>query len=253
VPDLRDVFDTATKHIRSDVDAWMDLERRRRGAMRKRKLGAIAVAAALCIGVIVLAFTYRSPPHVPAPVEEPSPVDPSNAAARRIATNFAEAVGRFDADRAATYLADDAAIPENLSVRDLPLLISLYEAMGYEQMLDPFEVTGTSGFGTKVRCPFDFHMIRSGEIGRGPYHGSHWDMTIADGAITAATQYWGIERFSGEVWEPFLAWVSAAHPDDVDVMYTGGATNFRVSDESVRVWERNSKQYVREVRRGNAE
>jgi len=253
VPDVREIFETATKHVGSDVDAWRDLERRQRSAVRKRKLGAIAVVAAIGLGVIVLAFVYRPAQRVTDPAEEPTPVDTVDRAAIATATDFAAAVGRFDAERAATYLEDDAAIPENLTARDLPLLISLYEGMGYEQALEPCEVTGTSGFGTRVRCPFDFHMIRSDEIGRGPYHGSHWEMTIADGAITAATQYWEIEEFSGEMWEPFLEWVSSTHPDDFDAMFTSGGTNFRVTEESVRLWERNSKEYVKEVQRGDAE
>jgi hypothetical protein len=74
-----------------------------------------------------------------------------------------------------------------------------------------------------------------------------------NGEITAATQYWEIDEFSGEMWEPFLEWVSVSHPEDFDVMYTGGGTNFHVAEDSIRLWERNSKQYVKEVRRGNAD
>ena len=36
-------------------------------------------------------------------------------------------------------------------------------------------------------------------------------------------------------------------------MYVEVGTNFRVTDESIRLWEENSKRHVREVLRGNAE
>ena len=87
--------------------------------------------------------------------------------------------------------------------------------MGYEQMLDPCRVTGTSANGTQVRCPFDFHNIRSDEIGRGPYHGSYWDITVTDGAISYAHQDWEIERFSPEMWKPFADWVRETSRKDL--------------------------------------
>jgi hypothetical protein len=118
-------------------------------------------------------------------------------------------------------------------------------------MLNSCEETGSSASGTLVRCTFDFHAIRSDEIGRGPYRGSFFDLTVRDGKIVRASKTWETEEFSPQMWEPFATWVSTAHPEDAAVMYQdetyGGA---RLTEESIRLWERRSREYVEEVGRG---
>jgi hypothetical protein len=188
-----------------------------------------------------------------APAADPSPAATAvrvEANAVEIATGFVEAFGAFDPERAVAYLAEDAEVPQGLFAEQLPVLISFYEAQGYEQTLDPCEVTSGFAHGTViVRCPYDFHAIRSEEIGLGPYHGSYWDLTIGDGEIVRAMQVWEIEKFSPQMWEPFQDWVSATNPKDFDAMYNGGGTDFRVSEESIRLWEQHTREYVKEVGR----
>jgi Tol biopolymer transport system component len=56
MPDLREVFEMTTKQMgEPDVDSWREQEKRQRRAARNRKAGAIALVAALVIGVIALA------------------------------------------------------------------------------------------------------------------------------------------------------------------------------------------------------
>jgi hypothetical protein len=209
-------------------------------------LGAAAVAL-LVIGACQSREEAPVADQTPGATEaQEIPADPK---AREMARSFVQAVGAFDAERAVTYLADDAVVPEGLLPEELPLLISFYEAQGYKQILDPCRVTGSFAYGTVVRCTFDFHAIRSNEIGLGPYHGSYWDLTISDGEIVEASQYWEIEKFSPQMWEPFAEWVSETYPNDFEVMYTGGGTNFRLTEESIRLWERHSRGYVEEVGR----
>jgi hypothetical protein len=43
--------------------------------------------------------------------------------------------------------------------------------------------------------------------------------------------------------------VAANHPKDLDVMYTDGCCNVRLSDESVHLWGRRTREYVEEVAR----
>jgi Tol biopolymer transport system component len=56
VADVREVFEMATKQIEPDQDAWKEQERRQRRAARNRKIGALAVAAAL-LAFVIAAFT----------------------------------------------------------------------------------------------------------------------------------------------------------------------------------------------------
>jgi hypothetical protein len=188
--------------------------------------------------------------------DPPPPATAADANAEAIATGFIEAFGAFDVDRAIGYLAEDAEISALLvgtaSVEgpeeQLRLNLSMLEAQGYEQHLDLCEETGTSISGTSVRCPFDFHLFGSDEIGRDPYGGSSFDLTVLDGEIVRGSVSYEIERFSPEMWEPFAEWVSTTYGDDAAVMYTDGSyTGVRISEESIHLWKRHVPQYVKAV------
>jgi Tol biopolymer transport system component len=55
--ELREVFEMVTKQTEPDVDAWKDQERRQRKANRNKKIGAIAVAAALVITLVAIGIS----------------------------------------------------------------------------------------------------------------------------------------------------------------------------------------------------
>jgi hypothetical protein len=55
------------------------------------------------------------------------------------------------------------------------------------------------------------------------------------------------------MWEPFEAWVSEAYPDDATAMYEDEThTGVQLSEESVRLWRRHVREYVKEVKEGTA-
>jgi hypothetical protein len=201
--------------------------------MNKRmKIGALA-AAVVVLALMAALLIIQSRDEAPANAEG-------------VATGFLEAYGAFDLEKARTYLADDATIASMTEQDDLRLLISYLEATGYKQILDSCEGVGNSDSGS-VRCTFDFHGLRSGEIGRGPFGGSSFDLFVHDGKIVRAKQDWGIEKFSPQMWEPFAGWVSTAHPKDAAVMYTDEShSNVRLTDESVRLWDARTREYVEE-------
>jgi hypothetical protein len=77
----------------------------------------------------------------------------------------------------------------------------------------------------------------------GPYRG-YWDLTVRDGEIAEVSLYWAINKFGPQLWEPFGDWVSSTYPKDFEVMYVGGGSNFSLTEESIRLWERRSREYV---------
>ena len=176
----------------------------------------------------------------------------ANDQAEGVATSFLEAYGASDVEQARTYLADDARIASMTEQDDLRLLLSFFEATGYRQTLNSCEEVGDS-FPGSVRCTFDFHGLRSSEIGRGPFGGSSFDLFVRDGKIVRASQYWETEKFGPQMWEPFAGWVSTTHPKDAAVMYTDGShSNVRLTEESVRLWDARTREYVEKVgRSGN--
>jgi len=204
-------------------------------------IGAAAAVALVLIGAFVV-FQSR----------EAAPV------AEEVATSFVEAFGAFNAEQAITYLADDADISQVISsvgaqgvegtLGEFRLLLSLLEAQGYKQMLDSCEELGSSASGTSLSCTFDYHNFRSDEIGRGPFSGSSFSLTVRDGEIVQARMDFGIDEFSPQMWEPFAGWVSKAYPEDAAVMYDGDS-GVRLTEESIGLWERHTRGYVEEVGR----
>ena len=208
--------------------------------MKRKRIGALAAAAAVVVLIAALLIVQSR--------DEAS----ANDQAEGVATSFLEAYGASDVEQARTYLADDARIASMTDQDDLRLLLSFFEATGYRQTLNSCEEVGDS-FPGSIRCTFDFHGLRSGEIGRGPFGGSSFDLFVRDGKIVRASQYWETEKFGPQMWEPFAGWVSTTHPEDAAVMYTDGShSNVRLTEESVRLWDTRTREYVEKVgRSGN--
>jgi hypothetical protein len=221
-------------------------------------MGAVAVA-------LLLGGACQSREEAPVTDQAPGATEAQenqvDAEAEEVATGFLEAYGAFDADRAITYLADDADISAMAgsvgaapgargTLEEFRLFISLLEAQGYRQVLNPCDELGSSASGTTLRCTFDYHAIRSDEIGLGPFTGSSFLLTVRDGEIVRASKTWAIAEFSPQMWEPFASWVSETYPEDAAVMYKDDSySGVRLTEESIRLWERHSKGYVKEVGR----
>lgn len=256
MPDVKEVYEMVTKQKPSDPGALERQRARQVRTMRNRKVGAFAVAAAIglvAVAVIVATRAGQDAKNTVGVQPTATPVD--------VARSFVEAYGALDAAEAMSYLTDDAdisGVTASIGAEgtegtpdDLPLHISWLEATGYRQLLDSCEETGRLTFGTQVRCTFDFHNLRSDQLGRGPYSGSYLDLVVQDGQIPRVSKYWETEGFSTEVWEPFERWVSDAYPKDLVEMYQGANhSGVRLTEESIRLWERHTKQYVRDVNQG---
>jgi hypothetical protein len=238
---------TSTQDVQPDPGVLEPQRRRPHRWSGGKRIGALAAAAGalvLIAALLIIQSREDAPATDQTPVAAEAPQNTVNAKAVKVATGFIEAYGAFDVERALTYLADDATISVLGEQDDPRLLISWLKATGYEQIVDPCEQVGNSA-SSSVHCTFAFHGLRSGEIGRGPFGGSSFDLVVRDGKIVEASQTWEIEKFSPQVWEPFANWVSTAHPKDAAVMYTDGThTNVRLTEESIPLWERYTRAYV---------
>jgi hypothetical protein len=253
MPEVQEVFRMSTQKVGPDPGALERQHTRQRRSSIGKKVGAFAVAAAL--GLVALVVILSTHPWTHAiPANPPPTTAPGETTPVAIAMNFLQTYGAFQAEAATGYLTDDAdigsligteSVDASTNAEQLRLLISFLEAQGFEQMVDPCEVVGASGTETYVRCTFSFHMFRSNEIGRGPFDGSSYNLTVRDGKIVQASVDYDTSRFSPQMWEPFLDWLRETHPDDVAVMYedeTG--TNYRLSPGSIRLWEQRTREYV---------
>jgi len=225
-----------------------DLGELQRRGLRLRRVriaaGAAVLASALAIGGAVATSS----------INDTDSIGPAPSHAEEIASGFLDAYGASDTDRAITYLTDNAITDAFGSVGGFRQLLAWQEAIGYEQMLEPCEQLGESASGVSLRCTFDFHAVRSDEIGLGPYTGSYWDLTVRDGKVVSATLRWEwTTGFALQMWRPFALWVATTYPGDVLVMYTDGSQGMVAhSEESIRLWEQRTREYVAAVRRDPA-
>jgi hypothetical protein len=246
---------TSTQNVKPDpgvLGGQQKREGRWSGGKRMGAFAAAAVALVLIAALLIIQSREGAPATDETRVAAEAEENIVNARAKEVATGFVEAYGAFDAEQAMTYLADDATIAVLGAQDDPRLLISWLEATGYQQIVDPCEGVGNSASGSirSIRCTFAFHALRSGELGRGPFGGSSFDLIARDGKIVHASQSWEIEKFSPQVWEPFATWVSTAHPKDAAVMYADESyTNVRLTRESIRLWDLRTREYVEEVGR----
>ena len=181
------------------------------------------------------------------------PIDaPVAAAPVEVATAFVEAYESFDIDRAFSYLAADPVGLGTLAEERLHARFA--EAIGTKNIpTGPCEEVSTSPDGTLVRCPFEYHMLRSDEIGRGPYGPNAYDVTVLDGKIVTFEQTGSslTDGFSPQMWMPFADWIAIAHPDDVAIMYEDASqTGWNITEESIPLWEQRSIEYVAVARDG---
>jgi len=79
MPDLREVFEMVRQQTEPDLDSWAEQERRMRQAARKRKLSALALVAALLVGVFLLLRELDRADSSPRPADTPTSVAPPPA------------------------------------------------------------------------------------------------------------------------------------------------------------------------------
>ena len=80
----------------------------------------------------------------------------------------------------------------------------------------------TSSAGSEVDCTFALHAMGSEKLGRGPFGGNTFHLTVLNGKVTRVEENWPYleNGFSEEIWEPFAARVVQEHPADTRAMYT---------------------------------
>jgi hypothetical protein len=248
--DLRTILERGVGGATPPRDGFERMLHRRDRKRRNQRIVAGVVGIAVFVAAVWIVTTAGSFDRTTTPADQPT-VSSAGAAAE-VALGFLDAFAAFDAQKAMTYVADDAdlrVIPQaTASDKGLSLKLSLLEAVGYQQTITSCQAS-PFGSDTSVVCAIDLHLIRSDEIGRGPFD-SNFVFTVRDGEIVNAFLNWNIERFLSQVWEPFAEWMSATYPRDFEVMFAEGRV--RLTEESIRLWERHTREYVEEVKQGTA-
>lgn len=240
------------------TDTQTQLETLERDLVRHRPRAAIrwvaaaAAAAAVVAALVVVEVRGDDRSETPA-----SPVDDGSATA--LASHFLDAVAAYDAERAASYLADGARIRLRTSTVDAASMdpqLRWTRAAGFRLLPGPCEPSNVSAPApaATVACAYAVHGLGSERLGRGPFWGYVLRLTVEDGEIVSGTEHTGHDGFSGVMWEPFTAWLLSNHADDAAFMYADwpAATQPALTEHSARLWAKNVDRYVRAVERGDA-
>jgi hypothetical protein len=247
--------------------------RHRRPFIIAAAAAAAAAVVLIVIGAVALA-TRDDDTTQPATDQTPVATEPAqnlvNASPAEVAQGFVEAYGGFDADRAFSYLADDADIAglidgftteEVRGTRDeLRLVIALLEAQHYQQThVSCDELSSSATDDVSFRCTFDIQSLGSDQLGLGPFSGNFIDLTTRPlyrdsvgnrwgPQIVRATYHFDDQRFSDQVWVPFEDWVLANHSQDAVTMYStrlpDGQEGVRLTEEAIPLWEQLTREYV---------
>ena len=239
------------------------------GSRRRRLVWATGALAAAAAAAVVIWMPGSTEPDA-GPAFPPTPPTPPTQA-EQLATDFVEAFAAFDQDRAASMLAADAIVSEGddsalavLRLGDGPgeayqwrRYNRWWRAIGLDFDLDSCTAADLLATGAVVECGYRLQALRSEALGRGPFGGSTFRITIENGQVSDAhlTGVNSAEGFVDQMWDPFWEWLLQTHPDDgsrLNVWRYSQADEDAVA-RSMRLWAQRSQEYADAVLAGEAE
>lgn len=213
-----------------------DLRTERPKTQRTRRLaGAAGVVATAGVVAVVWALGPGSDSSGTAQSPSAGPLT-----AERAAADYVDAYASFDRTRLRSLLADDAS-GFWLALRDYN---RADEAIEFRILPGACSVAGEEVDGTLVSCAFDVHALGSEQLGRGPYTDNQFLVLVRDGKVVESEIDFAYDSngFAGQMWEPFVAWVTKHYPQDVPRMLDGG--DARPDATSISLWHRHIAEYV---------
>ena len=185
------------------------------------------------------------PPNSSAPATSAPPAATEAQVAIALAQRFVEARDAWDGEAVRALVADDAVIDDfDVSNADDYLLgAEIEQATGW-RYLQPECTAIVPGPPIQVSCTYTMENAWSQALGVGPFTGSNFTFVIADGQIQQITHVFDFSQFSPQVYEVFLDWLTATHPNDDDVMINPTTGNFNVTPESIALFEHHTIEFV---------
>lgn len=231
-------YDARSKmtELQNDKPNSTSLARRRRVI-----IGALAAVAVVALGIVIVP---RMAERIPVATQPSTPVETADA--------FVEAYhGSFEFEEAFTYLGVDpeAVGLSTAGAENYPLLARFFEATGNQLVDLQCDELSASPEESVVSCTWWTHNFFSDQLGKGPFGPDMDEFTIVEGKIVSIVDKTdqGPNEFSNQIWEPFADWIAANHPDDRAVMYDPFPSGWRITDESIPLWEQRLQEYVAEV------
>jgi hypothetical protein len=234
--------DTQTRFETLQRDLEHDHSRRRRTT--------VAVTLALAASVAAGAFLVSTLDKGTRSTDEPAG-DPGDGASAIVATKFLDRLAAYDFEGLTSYLAEDAVVTLSEPTRDRSELLRQVlwsSAAGYR--IVSRECTDGAGSAERsvVLCDFEYHGLGSDQLGKGPYGGATFRITVENGRIVSAvmTNPYETNGFQDEVWDPFANWMATKHSEDAALMYADWPDFARqaIDARSTELWAQYVQAYI---------
>jgi hypothetical protein len=180
----------------------------------------------------------------------PRPPEPA-ASDIRTATRFVGALSLFDLHRVRELLAPGATFTGAVDTGQWALAMRFFHETGGQILPGPCYALSQASSEAVVDCPYRYQLMRSGDLGLGPYTGSNFEITTRDGRVTAVNMDHETDTngWSTQMWMPFAAWIDSFHHADGAMMYPDWPQqhHWPATKQAIRLWSLRTRQFVQYV------
>ena len=200
--------------------------------------------------------TSTIPSTIPSTVVSTLPTEApgATAAAEALGDRFMSARTAYDWEALVDLLDADATFGDSelaQSVDDYRIQSEWERIVGW-QFLNP---SCTAGTPERVVCSYEVQDVFNEAAGQQPFPGNSFLLRIEDGKIASVSHILTRdEEFFTANEVQFYSWIRGNYPDDLPRMLDGDRlmggpirTFVRLTDESMRLWERHTAEYIASV------
>ncbi|HEY0642359.1 MAG TPA: hypothetical protein VGD39_02995 [Nocardioides sp.] len=223
---------------------------------RRWVVGGLAAVAVVAAGAVLWPAGHetRSATSPTTPTTSTAPMN----ADEQLAHDFVSAYAAFDRRLAASFVGDDATLtlgsgrgPDGWKREN-----RLDEALGFDTHVDSCsQIETLAPDGTQVGCLYTSDLLGLAELGRGPFPGNLFTVTVRDGKVVDFMASAGANDYYEVGWDPFWAWVEDTHASDVPTLRSVEDPGLRPKqvDRVLRLWKQVGQEYVAALRAGTAD
>jgi hypothetical protein len=185
------------------------------------------------------------PPSRSAPATAAPPSVPEAQEAIGLAQRFVDARDAWDGEAVRALVTDDAVIDDFAvsNADDYLPVAEIEQATGWRYM-HPKCTAIAPGPPSQVSCTYTMQNAWSEALGVGPCTGSNFRFVIADGQIQQVIHTVDFSEFDPQVFAVFQDWLTATHPNDVDVMFDSSSGNFSLTPEAIALFEHHTTEFA---------
>jgi hypothetical protein len=221
------------------------------GATRGTPTRLLAAAAAVVL--VAAGAVWVSSRHHPDTVGPTHKLSRAERVAIHTATSFVDAIHFYNLPQARRLLAPGATFAGALSAKGWPETMRFFQDTGGQ--IDPGTCRLSNRVGQPgimVDCPYSYQLMRSADLGLGPYTGSHFRISTRRARVIRVYMWHRTDTngWSRQMWTPFATWIDTFHHQDGPRMYPDWPKqgHFPDTNQAIQLWAHRTRQFVHYLR-----